>query len=327
VSLVARTYEYSVDYGQPSVSISLSRLWRGARLSGRFVATHFWRAENCLQAHILQRHRLSYGSIGETMGGDDLGSDDEFLNPSISDTFETSLVEKLTAAEEDSDKNKRKRSHSNDDDSVDEIPTKKSSARVLIEAGRNLQNESAEVQCAFLSTALAHEIQLRGHTMDKLPKLTTFHFVTSPESTLEARLRSAISLKKMKKWKVIKSPMVLIVCVSARRAVAVLKELASLNIRAAKLFAKHMNVNQQRDLLSQQAYGLAVGTPHRLLALCNDDSLNLKNTQLVVLDSETNPKGFTVCTLPDTAGDCMELLRQGVLPQLKRRKDLKLAMF
>lgn len=268
------------------------------------------------------------------MGGDDLNSDDDFLNPSISDTVETSLAETLAA-----DKKRKRSSQSNDNDddnessSVDEIPTKKSSARVLIEAGRNLQNESVEVQCAFLSTALAHELQLRGHAVDQLLKLNPTHFSTSPESTPEARLRSAISIKKMKKWKVVKSPMVLIVCVSARRAVAVLKDLASLKIRAAKLFAKHMSITQQRELLTQQPYGLAVGTPHRLLALCNNEqgeaaaALNLKSTQLVVLDSETNPKGFTVCTLPDTAGDCMELLRQYVLPQLKRRKDVKLAMF
>lgn len=262
------------------------------------------------------------------MGGDDLGSDDEFLNPSISDTAETSLAEKLEA-EQQQGANKRKRGNADNDDSDDEIPTKKSSARVLIEAGRNLENESAEMQRAFLSTAFAHETQLRGISVDELPKLTAAHFITSPESTLEARLRSAISLKRMKKWKVVNSPMVLIVCVSARRSVAVLKDLASLNIRAAKLFAKHMNVNQQRDLLAQHAYGLAVGTPHRLVALCNgnDAALNLKQTRLVVLDSETNPKGFTVCTLPDTAGDCIELLRRHVIPELEKRKDLKIAMF
>lgn len=260
------------------------------------------------------------------MGGDDLGSDDEFLSPSVSDTAETSLAEKL-AAEQRS--NKRKRGNDIDDDSVDETPTKKSSARVLIEAGRNLENESAEIQRAFLSTAFAHETQLRGISVDELPKLTAADFVTSPESTLEARLKSAISLKRMRKWKVMKSPMVLIVCVSARRAVAVLKDLASLNTRAAKLFAKHMNVTQQRELLEQHTYGLAVGTPHRLLELCNGNNaaLNLKQTKLFVLDTETNPKGFTVCTLPDTAGDCIELLRRYVIPELKRRKDLKIAMF
>jgi hypothetical protein len=123
--------------------------------------------------------------------------------------------------------------------------------------------------------------------------------------------------------------MVLVVCVSARRAVAVLKELAGLKLRAAKLFAKHMDVSQQRTMLTQQAYGLAVGTPNRLLALCQGDepALNLNHTSIIILDSESNPKGYTVCTLPDTAGDCMELLRLHVLPQFKKRKDIQIAMF
>lgn len=257
------------------------------------------------------------------MGGDDLGSDDEYLNPSISDMDKSSLFEKLDKAEETSS-NKRRR-----DDSVDQVPTKKSSARVLIEAGRDLANQSAEVQCAFLQTALTHEVQLRGNSVDRLLKLMPCHFSTSKESTLEARLRGAVSMKKLKKYKTVKSPMVLLVCMSARRAVAVLKELASLKLCAAKLFAKHMDVSQQRTMLTQHAYGLAVGTPNRLLALCQEDepALNLNHTSLVILDSHASPKGYTVCTLPDTAGDCMELLRQKVLPQFKKRKDLQIAMF
>lgn len=264
----------------------------------------------------------------QKMGGDDLGSDDEYLNASISDTAETSLLEKLEKLEETSSK-KRSRDDSAEDESVDEIPTKKSSARVLIEAGRDLASESVEVQCTFLQTAFAHEVQLRGHSIDNLPKLVASHFSTSNESTLEARIRGAVSMKKLKKYKTLRSPMVLVVCVSARRAVAVLKELASLKLRAAKLFAKHMDPSQQRTMLTQQAYGLAVGTPNRLLALCQGDepALNLNHTSLVILDSESNPKGYTVCTLPDTAGDCMELLRLHVVPQLKKRKDLQIAMF
>jgi hypothetical protein len=129
--------------------------------------------------------------------------------------------------------------------------------------------------------------------------------------------------------------MVFIVCISARRAVAVLKELAFLKVRAAKLFAKHMQVDQQRAMLRSAPFGLAIGTPHRILALCqpSDDNqketpaLRLDKTQLVVLDSHVNPKGFTVSSLPDTAPACMELLRNHVLPSLSSRKDLKLAFF
>jgi len=136
-----------------------------------------------------------------------------------------------------------------------------------------------------------------------------------------------------------------IVCISARRAVAVLKELASLKVRAAKLFPKNGSVADQRKQLAQaHGIGIAVGTPHRLQQLAaaeNDDDNNNNNnagraagslslfdrTQLVILDCELSHKQFTVCTLPDTAPHCMSLIRESVLPQLKKRKDCKIAFF
>ena len=124
-----------------------------------------------------------------------------------------------------------------------------------------------------------------------------------------------------------------------------LKELASLKVRAAKLFPKNGSVTEQRQQLAQHGIGLAVGTPHRLLQLAmgvEDDeaaadgkkhaekricSALLDRTQLVVLDCEPSHKQFTVCTLPDTAPHCMALLREAILPQLKKRKDCKIAFF
>ena len=133
-----------------------------------------------------------------------------------------------------------------------------------------------------------------------------------------------------------------------------LKELASLKVRAAKLFPKNGSVTEQRQQLAQHGIGLAVGTPHRLLQLAmgvesnhengdDDDeaaaadgkkhaekricSALLDRTQLVVLDCEPSHKQFTVCTLPDTAPHCMALLREAILPQLKKRKDCKIAFF
>lgn len=123
-----------------------------------------------------------------------------------------------------------------------------------------------------------------------------------------------------------------------------LKELASLKVRAAKLFPKNGSVTEQQNQLAQQGIGLAVGTPHRLLQLAaaesngidgdDNDKKRKQNclslfdrTQLVVLDCELSHKQFTVCTLPDTAPHCMGLIRESILPQLKKRKDCKIAFF
>lgn len=131
-----------------------------------------------------------------------------------------------------------------------------------------------------------------------------------------------------------------IVCISARRAVAVLKQLASLKVRAAKLFPKNGSVAEQRKQLEQPGIGIAVGTPHRLRQLAaakndnNDDNADrpsglslFDKTQLVVLDCELSHKQFTVFTLPDTAPHCMSLIQESVLPQIKKRRDCKIAFF
>jgi hypothetical protein len=144
---------------------------------------------------------------------------------------------------------------------------------------------------------------------------------------LYERLKDGVAIKRMKKWKNTKSPCVVVVCISAKRAVAVLKELSVTKVRAAKLFAKHMNITEQAEQLRSTPFGLAVGTPNRLRALCDGGDLSFAHTQLVVFDCQVSNKAFTVCTLPDTAPDCMSLLRDFAVPQLKKRKDIRLAFF
>ena len=105
-----------------------------------------------------------------------------------------------------------------------------------------------------------------------------------------------------------------------------LKELAPFKVRAAKLFAKHMQVAQQEQWLRETPFPIAVGTPHRLQVLCEKGALRLNHTKLIVLDAHKDSKNFTVCTLPDTAPHCSEFLREQVLPALNERpKELKLA--
>lgn len=126
-----------------------------------------------------------------------------------------------------------------------------------------------------------------------------------------------------------------IVCISARRAVALLKELAPLKVRTAKLFPKNGSVEEQRQQLASCSFGLAVGTPHRMRQLAENDNggkggggggkLSLEHTKLVIFDCHVSHKQFTVCTLPDTAPHCMALVRDCLLPCLLKRKDCKVA--
>lgn len=260
------------------------------------------------------------------MGGDDLCSDDEFLNASVDDFPEENRIEEVTGeVEEVGGKRKRKA-----DDSIHELTTKKSSMKLLINTGRDLEKQKADVQAKFLWTGLKHYVQLKGESISSDMKIEDFHLRTSSAESLLNRLKDVISMKKLKKWKPIGSPMVIVLCISARRAVAVLKELSALKVRAAKLFAKHMSVDQQKEMLTDQAFGIAVGTPNRIQVLCHDEgkgkaTLYLGKTTHVIIDCHVNQKGYTVCTLPDTAPDTMDFLKQRVIPQIKKRKDIKIS--
>jgi hypothetical protein len=275
------------------------------------------------------------------MGGDDLGSDDEFLTETISDSVQAAASPIPRDNVVVTESKKRKLSDAEGataaagddvevevDDEKEAAGKRKKGAKVLLAAGRDLEEQTADQQAAFLSTALSHQSLMDSNT-EILPedKILPHHFRTSSKDTLYERLKDGVAIKRMKKWKNAKSPCVVVVCISAKRAVAVLKELSVTKVRAAKLFAKHMNITEQAEQLSSSPFGLAVGTPNRLRALCEGGDLSFAHTQLVVFDCQVSNKAFTVCTLPDTAPDCMSLLRDSVVPQLKKRKDIRLAFF
>mmetsp|Transcript_17315 Transcript_17315/g.19981 ORF Transcript_17315/g.19981 Transcript_17315/m.19981 type:complete len:259 (+) Transcript_17315:67-843(+) len=256
------------------------------------------------------------------MGGDDLDGDAQFLNPlaNVDDDDEEDVVlQKQT-------EKKRKREEKENNDEI--VPTKKKpSMKQLIQSGRDLHKETAIVQAKFLLSSVRHHSQMKGNGNPENIKIDKSRLLQTSSVTMIARLKDVVSMKKLKKWQPIGSPMVIILCISARRVVEVLKELSALKVRIAKLFAKHMDINEQKRLLSQQSFGLAVGTPNRILALCNNDvkDLSFEKTSHIILDTHTNQKGFTVCTLPDTAPDTMEIIEKKILPELSRRRDIKIS--
>lgn len=291
--------------------------------------------------------------------GDDLGDDFDYLTGKVQDDGDdggynfaydddkkkSALKSSTVAVVEDDDsdagekKSKRKRTKENGEKEETVEPSKRvkqkpSRSKLLVEASKSIETDPSEKQAAFLWTTLVHYHQLKsgkeGETVDETsldPKLQAFHFSSSKNDTMEARLRECMpSKKQLKNWKHRQSPCVIIVCLSARRAVQVLKELKPFKTRAAKLFAKHMQVSEQEQWLRDTAFSIAVGTPHRLQILAEKGALKLSQTKTVVLDAHKDSKSFTVCTLPDTAPHCSEFLREQVLPALKARpKELKLA--
>ncbi|KAG6606619.1 putative ubiquitin-specific protease [Phytophthora cinnamomi] len=125
-----------------------------------------------------------------------------------------------------------------------------------------------------------------------------------------------------------KSPYFLILCSSALRCVEVHKHLKSFNCRIAKLFSKHMKVDEQAKQLASMYLPIAVGTPARVKKLLEMDALSLKHTTHVIFDMEKDKKQLTVLELNDTATEMVDLLQFYFIPQLnKQDSNMKIVLF
>ena len=114
------------------------------------------------------------------------------------------------------------------------------------------------------------------------------------------------------------SPVVVIVCMSAIRAIEVIKEeCKSFHplCKIGKLFAKHFSVEEQRTYLGENEVRVAVGTPHRLSALMADGSISLSHLKLVILDVKPDAKGRNLVESNDTSRDLSVLLHNHLLVQ------------
>ena len=83
------------------------------------------------------------------------------------------------------------------------------------------------------------------------------------------------------------SPVMLIITSSAVRAVDMLRHTAPFkgeSCKTAKLFAKHFKLEEQSKSLGEKLSHLAVGTPHRVIALIENGSLKLDRLKYVVVD-------------------------------------------
>jgi protein CMS1 len=260
------------------------------------------------------------------MGGDDVGSEDEnYLAPLHVDPSDDSSDEAEKSAVRQNESRVQKRivleSENTESPSTATSPKKRkrrdgSSTREL---GKGIRVAPVEMQAKLMS-------EFSG--VKFFPQyIGRYEEGDGDEDGLgiAKRIQGIVSKKKLKKWKETKSPCVIIIVLSARRAVQVLKELAPLNVRAAKLFAKHITIEEQVSQLAESPFPVAVGTPHRILALAKQGALSFEKTLCVALDTAVNDKNFSVHTLPDTVPHTKDLLKEFVHPECLKRRDLRLA--
>jgi len=278
--------------------------------------------------------------------GDDLESDDDYLtkishnNDSENDdkkglfgiSNKRSRTDSIQAEEIITNKKKAKAKNKSISKIDHTIPSGK--RKLLLTAARGIGQESSDVQAAFLWTCYTHalggtdggekfksssflswkdKVQLNRGAWNNEERDIKYPFV------LKEAIAAKSSMKKLKEWNTKKSPMILILCISARRCVAVLKAISSLKIRCAKLFAKHMDLEDQVAQLSSTPFPVGVGTPNRLSKLCHDGALSLQSTELIFIDGHEDNKSFTVCTLNDTASELAKFIHEQVQPQILER--------
>lgn len=120
-------------------------------------------------------------------------------------------------------------------------------------------------------------------------------------------------------------PIVLILCSSAIRATQIIQSISSklINIKIAKLFSKHIKINEQMEMLNKTHYNIAIGTPNRVKKLLDLGSLSLKATKIVLIDMKKDIKMFNILTLKEVKYDFYQLLYESILLE---KSHLKIAL-
>ena len=97
--------------------------------------------------------------------------------------------------------------------------------------------------------------------------------------------------------------------------------------KTAKLFAKHLQVGEQVQILKEYQ-ALACGTPHRLSQLLEMKALSFSATRLIIFDMAKDSKNYHLLDLPGVANDTASLLKTYIFPQLEQKDSkLKIALF
>ncbi|KAK9087966.1 hypothetical protein Syun_030360 [Stephania yunnanensis] len=95
--------------------------------------------------------------------------------------------------------------------------------------------------------------------------------------------------------------------------------------RAAKLFAKHMKVEEQVSSLKSRV-NIASGTPSRIKKLIEIDALGLSRIAVLVLDMHTDAKGYSLFTLPQVSAEFWDLYNSYFHQKLVKG-DLRICLY
>eukprot|EP00049_Salpingoeca_infusionum_P009329 m.155008 g.155008 ORF g.155008 m.155008 type:complete len:290 (-) comp14303_c0_seq13:2633-3502(-) len=136
-------------------------------------------------------------------------------------------------------------------------------------------------------------------------------------------LAASLGLKKGATIKMPSSPgscSVLVVCGGALRCIELINSIKTANITQrgslAKLFAKHMKLKEQTEMMKSRVVSIAVGTPARVKALLDAEAFSLENTLVCVDATFQDSKARTMFQLKEINLALCQLLQTHILPAL-----------
>jgi hypothetical protein len=145
-------------------------------------------------------------------------------------------------------------------------------------------------------TAVLHDVAVRVATPATLPPVlaTTPEFVAAFKATVAAARASAGAPSKVAKGRFC----ILLITPSAPRAASLCGILSRSGVKVAKLFARHLTLDEQAAFLSTHDVDVGVGTPNRVARLAEGGFLDLVALQHVVVDATPNAKNQTIFSPP-----------------------------
>ncbi|XP_057269052.1 protein CMSS1 isoform X1 [Pezoporus wallicus] len=126
-----------------------------------------------------------------------------------------------------------------------------------------------------------------------------------------------------------KSVVMLVICSSALRSLELIKSMTAFkgDCRVLKLFAKHIKIKEQLNMLEKGVFHIGVGTPGRVKALVEQDGLCLDSTKYMILDwNWRDQKLRRMMDIPEIKKETIDLLEMSII-KLCREGSVKLGLF
>ncbi|XP_013416299.1 protein CMSS1 isoform X2 [Lingula anatina] len=125
------------------------------------------------------------------------------------------------------------------------------------------------------------------------------------------------------------APLVLVICSAASRAVHLNREIQKTfkeKCKVAKLFAKHMKIEEQKKYLDSTVIQMGVGTPHRINALIEEGALKVDQIQHIILDWMWRDQRLRqMISIPEIKEELLELFKKHLF-KLVRQKNVTIGL-